>query len=94
METVAQVNALVEELADLARVANNWGAVNGFPEVEEYPQYARVRQLGEEFYRLAGFGGMQSALRSAQKKLGDYPPSALSYAVVKFGWSGVGGWAP
>lgn len=94
MKAVNHVHALTTELADLVQDAHSWGAENGHPEVQSYPQYSRVRELGEEFFRLAGLRGMQSALRSIQRTLADHPPNRYGYAIVEYGWSGIGGWEP
>ena len=94
VRTVKRIDSLVQELADLAGAANEWGEQNGHPEIENYPQHGRVQQLGKEFHNIAGHLGMQAALRSAQKKLGDYPPTNYTYAIIEYGWSGIGGWEP
>jgi len=94
MKAYDHVNTLVGELETLVREANAWGAENGFPEAGEYPQYPRVREIGEEFHRLAGLGGMQASLRSVQKRLGDYPPATFDYSVATYGWAGIGNWQP
>ena len=94
MRAFKHVASLVDELMQLVRDANAWGSSNSFPEVEIYPQYERVRQIGEEFNKLAGIGGMQKALTSTQRRLDDYPPEKYSYAIVVYGWEGIGGWAP
>lgn len=87
------VAMLIDELIQLVRDADAWGSNNGFPEVEQYPQYKRVRQLGEEFNKLAGIGGMQKALSSTQRRLVDFPPEKYSYAIIVHGWAGIGGWS-
>jgi hypothetical protein len=92
LDALNHLEKLVLELGDLVREANSWGEENGYPEVSDYPCYMRIREIGEEFFRLAGFGGMQKALSSTQKRLNDFPPTQYSYAIIEYGWSGIGGW--
>lgn len=94
MRAFNHVSLLIDELIQLVHDADSWGSNNNFPEVEIYPQYQRVRQIGEKFNKLAGLSGMQKALSSTQRRLDDFPPQRYSYAIVVYGWTGIGGWAP
>jgi hypothetical protein len=92
MRAFNHISVLVEELILLIKEASAWGKSNAYPEADQYPQYQRIRELGHEFHKLAGLGGMQTALKSAQRRLSDYPPTKFNYSVITYGWSGIGGW--
>ena len=94
VQRVERIDHLVQELASLAQCASEWASQNSYPAAQNYPQYQRVYHLGMEFNQIGGLAGMQAALKSAQKKLGDYPPQRYSYSVIEYGWSGLGEWQP
>ena len=90
LQSFKLIVSLVGELMALVPEADAWGRANGHPEVQRYPQYERVRQIGQEFDALGGLAGMQKALLATQRRLADHPPQKYSYAIVSHGWSGVG----
>lgn len=85
--------SLLDELEALNRAANQWAAKNGYPEVERYPQYARAREIGQEYFALGGFARMQQVCHDLQTRMAKTPRAAQDIVLVTYGWSGIGGWA-
>lgn len=88
-----RLSALVDELDTLNEAANNWAKKNKYPQIESYPQYKRTREIGEEFYEISGFGGMQSAYRALKRVAGNRGAINQSFALVEYGWKDIGGWS-
>jgi len=94
MAALEHVNSLITELTTLVIEANAWGNENDWPEIESYPQYRRVREIGSEILSLAGFKGMQTSIGSVRKRLVAAGKGDASLALLEYGWSDIGGWQP
>lgn len=87
------ITLLFDELESLNRAANKWAARHGYPLVEDYPQYARTRQIGQAFFELGGLAGMQEACHALQERMAKTPRAKQDIQLVVYGWSGIGSWA-
>ena len=55
-ELSVHIADLVDELKELLSEAKAWEVANGNPIISEYPQYAAIRKIGQEFH---GYGGLE-----------------------------------
>ena len=92
-DTPDAISLLFDELEALNRAANKWAARHGYPLVEDYPQYARTRQIGQAFFELGGLAGMQEACHALQERMAKTPRAKQDIQLVVYGWSGIGSWA-
>ena len=84
---------LVEELVVVVQESTDWAQANGFPAVSDYPQYARIRALGQEINEAAGFRGMQAACQVLKSRIRKNSPGGESWPAEK-AWEGIDGWMP
>ena len=81
---------IVDELVSLSQEGVGWGLRNHFPPIKDYPQYLRIRQLGELIHANAGHEGMQEACRFLKRRVvmceggGQY--------LAEHAWDGIGDW--
>lgn len=91
MSDVAKlVCEMSDELVNLATELNRWGAANKYPSIRLYPQYARLREIGQALFNCGSHRAMDHALAQI-----DESPELLSASVsrlIEFGWNGIGGW--
>jgi Ankyrin repeats (3 copies) len=85
--------AIVEELVSLHQAGFDWGLQNRFPVPESYPQYPRVKRLGELIYAKAGYQGMQDACQIIKQRVVTRDGGGQDF-LAKNGWVGIGGWRP
>lgn len=88
---MSDVRQLSEELLRVINEAVMWAAAeeekNGdWPEYENYPQYEKIREIGNDLYKQNGFQGMLAGH--------DHVKNANSYAgsLIERMWDGIGGW--
>ncbi|MFZ4538410.1 hypothetical protein [Propionivibrio sp.] len=84
--------SLLDELFELNKLANKWAARHGYPAVEDYPQYARTREIGLEYFKTGGLAGMQAACHALQSRLAERPRAKQDIQLVTYGWANIGGW--
>lgn len=79
------------ELWELINEAIMWAAGKEekdgeWPELETYPQYTRIREIGEDLFKAEGFKGMLQGH--------DYAKEKNSYAgqLIERMWDGIGSW--
>lgn len=84
---------LCKQLVDVVQEAHDCAIANGYPPVANYPQLARIRQLGEQIYTIAGFDGMQQACIILQEECHTRDGGGKSWPAEK-AWEGIGGWLP
>ena len=83
---------LMKELVRLCQEGYNWGQKNGFPVMEEYPQYKAVRRIGERIHEISGLSGMQQACQILHDRVtvreggGQY--------LAEQSWRDIGDWQP
>ena len=66
--------------------AGSWGSVNGFPLHEKYPQYDKIRAVGNQIHARDGLEGMQRVYYWVQSK------NAERASFLNYMWDGVGSW--
>ena len=84
---------LVEELVAQHQVGFDWGLRNGFPRARDYPQYERVRRLGELIHAKAGYEGMQEACRILQRRVVTRDGGGQAW-LAEAAWEGIDDWRP
>ena len=86
------IETMLDELVDLVKQGNKWGAKHGYPLLEKYPQYPRVRAIGREFAAIGGFVMMQRVCEGLQRKLAATPRANQDINLVIYGWAEIEGW--
>ena len=89
-ERIPQLEVLYAELVELCRKGLAWAQKNDYPEVEEYPQYSRAREIGELLSKHYGFPAMQGAVHLVYQEVTSEDGGQA--ALLEYGWSGIGGW--
>lgn len=82
------------ELLELVNEANAWGSQNGWPISTKYPQYRRVRQIGEEIDDGYGFETMQAAAHFVKDRCIRVEGAGYGTWILESGWHGIGPWLP
>lgn len=83
----------LQEFVVVARECSVWGKLNGYPAPRDYPQYSRLRELGQRFLDRGGFTEMRQALAILDMEITEEP--GLSWSrFIEFAWRDIGGWAP
>jgi len=93
MDYKPSYDELVTQLTNVVSQANYWGSQNGWPAFKDYPQYDRIRELGEQINSVAGFKGMQRACEEIRRSCSDRGGGNAS-APAEYIWDGIGGWSP
>ena len=75
-----------ETLLSLLEDARDWGRANGWPIYERYPQYERIRRIGE----MVDEGGGRSAMQQVHRGIALHDPELGS--MLEALWDGVGQW--
>ena len=75
------------ELVQLLDEAEEWGGRNNLPVVSEYPQYEKIREVGQHLYD----DGMDNMVR-VYNNIGNYNRSHAN--ILNFFWKKIGGWLP
>jgi hypothetical protein len=75
------------EVLDLMIAAHVWGKSNGWPGAQTYPQYARVRELGEKLYRS---GGHQAMEQVAMYVIAEGASRGFGGTLLSIMWDGIG----
>lgn len=73
-------------LVNLLKKAQTWGATNGWPAVENYPQCNEIRSIGQHLHEKGGLRAMQRGFLQV-RQVNEVLASLLS----KF-WNYVGDW--
>lgn len=81
---------LYGELVTLCKAGLMWAKKHGYPEVEDYPQYQRAREIGELLHRHAGLPAMQKAVHIVYEQVESEDGGQA--ALLEYGWSGIGNW--
>ncbi len=85
---------LLKQLHQILKNANQWGTENNWPGFKEYPQYNKLRDIGQQLYNLeCSTVNMQKALTHF-KQYGNYPPDSSGTGVAERAWAGIGEWIP
>ena len=93
MEHEMSFDELVTQLVRVVDEANEWGQKNHWPAFSKYPQYDRIREIGEQINEVAGFDGMQEACLELQRSCKVIRGISVS-APAEYSWMGIGGWMP
>jgi hypothetical protein len=87
-----ELPAGAEEVLRLVIEACSWGSRNGNPwPLAQYPQYARIRELGNA---INGAGGIEAMQRAAAFVDARTRRVAGSMTLLNNMWDGIGGWLP
>jgi hypothetical protein len=86
-------DSLCKELVTVVQESHDWAAANDHPEVSTYPQYARIKEIGEQIHELAGVPGLQLARKALQARCRTADGSGKARP-AESAWEGIGGWAP
>jgi len=89
----SQFEDLSDLLVEVVQESHEWALANGFPVIEDYPQYQRIRELGEQIHEVAGFQGMQRACAILKARCHTSSGGAKSFP-AEIAWRGIGGWIP
>ncbi len=88
--TEVQISALYDELVVLCKAGLAWAKKHGYPEVEDYPQYQRAREIGALLHNHAGLPAMQKAVHIVYEKVKSKDGGQA--ALLEYGWGGIGNW--
>lgn len=89
-DTAVMIGIWYDELVVLCKAALIFGNKHGYPCFDKYPQYKRVREIGELLHANADFSAMQKAVHFVNTNVESEDGGQA--ALLEYGWSGIGHW--
>jgi hypothetical protein len=90
-EKIAANRSLISELIRLHEEAHAWGNINGLPIPEKYPQFNRIREIGNNLYEINGLMQMEAAAQALEIQSMRYGGTGFNILVGN-AWRGIGEW--
>jgi cob(I)alamin adenosyltransferase len=84
------LDSISTELLILAKEVNRWGAANRRPSIRVYPQYARLRELGQALFDCGEYSAMDHGLAQIEEVPELHKASIAR--LIEFAWEDIEGW--